>query len=157
MIDAAGEYNAPAPVFNSVSASDRVIKNVAVIKKTRGRRTTTLQADVYEKWSVAISNCSQYWPMMSYHSGHWHSHLASAMRPSASQWMRRLNKPERFRNEPGFHADREQRLIADREKDVREQGFALISHHDIATGRTDMVSNTCWKFSPGPRTDNISH
>jgi hypothetical protein len=51
--------------------------------------------------------------------------------------MRRLYKPERFRNEPGFHADREQRLIADREKDVREQGFALISHHDSVTGRTE--------------------
>jgi hypothetical protein len=27
--------------------------------------------------------------------------------------MRRVYKPARFRNEPGFHADREQRLIAD--------------------------------------------
>jgi hypothetical protein len=59
------------------------------------------------------------------------------MQETVEQWMRRLYKPERFRNEPGFHADREQRLIADREKDVREQGFALISHHDSVNGRTE--------------------
>jgi hypothetical protein len=54
------------------------------------------------------------------------------------QWMRRLYKPERFRNEPGFHADREQRrLITDRKKDAREQCFALISHHDSVPGRTE--------------------
>jgi hypothetical protein len=46
------------------------------------------------------------------------------MRPeTVEQWMRRLFKPERFRNEPGFHADRAQRLIADREKDVRSKGL----------------------------------
>jgi hypothetical protein len=59
------------------------------------------------------------------------------MQETVEQWMRRLYKPERFRNEPGFHADRKQRLIADREKDVREQSFALISHHDSVTGRTE--------------------
>jgi hypothetical protein len=47
-------------------------------------------------------------------------------------------KPARFRNEPGFHADREQRLIADRENDVREQGYAIISQHDSVTGRAEL-------------------
>jgi hypothetical protein len=34
------------------------------------------------------------------------------MQETVEQWMRRTYKPGRFRNEPGFHADREQRLIA---------------------------------------------
>ncbi len=55
------------------------------------------------------------------------------------EWMRRFYKPERFRNEPGFNADREQRLIADRENDIREQGFAIISHHDSVTGRGEYL------------------
>ncbi|MDQ1693155.1 MAG: hypothetical protein QOH85_690, partial [Acidobacteriaceae bacterium] len=45
------------------------------------------------------------------------------MQETVEQWMRRTYKPGRFRNEPGFHADREQRLIADRENDAREQGY----------------------------------
>ena len=60
------------------------------------------------------------------------------MQETVEQWMRRVYKPARFRNEPGFHADREQRLIADREKDVREQGYALISHHDSVTGKAEL-------------------
>ena len=60
------------------------------------------------------------------------------MTETIEQWMRRTYKPARFRNEPGFHADREQRLIADREKDVREQGYALISHHDSVTGKAEL-------------------
>lgn len=52
-------------------------------------------------------------------------------------WMRSAYKPERFRNEPGFHHNREERLIADREKDLRENGFALISHHDSVTGKVE--------------------
>lgn len=55
------------------------------------------------------------------------------------QWIRTTYKPERFRNELGFHSDREQRLIADRQKDMAEQGFALISHHDSITGRTEII------------------
>jgi hypothetical protein len=56
---------------------------------------------------------------------------------TVSEWMRHYYKPERFRNEPGFHADREQRLIADRENDMSTQGFTLISHHDSATGKCE--------------------
>lgn len=41
------------------------------------------------------------------------------MTEAIEQWMRRVYKPARFRNEPGFHADREQRLIADRERRAR--------------------------------------
>jgi hypothetical protein len=65
--------------------------------------------------------------------------------------MRCTYKPARFRNEPGFHADREQRLIADREKDVREQGYALISHHDSVTGRAELYLRKDWLSSPDRR------
>lgn len=58
-----------------------------------------------------------------------------------STWMRRYYKPERFRNEPGFNADREQRLIADRENDMKTQGFAVISFHDSTTGNLEVLGN----------------
>jgi hypothetical protein len=52
------------------------------------------------------------------------------MTETVEQWMHRTYKPARFRNELCFHADRE--------KDVREQGYALISHHDSVTGRAEL-------------------
>jgi hypothetical protein len=58
---------------------------------------------------------------------------------TVAEWMQRFYKPNRFRNVPGFNADREQRLIADRENDMREQGFALISYHDSVTGRAEYL------------------
>jgi hypothetical protein len=58
---------------------------------------------------------------------------------TVENWMRRFYKQDRFRNEPGFHADREQRLIADRENDLKTQGFALISHHDSVTGQCEVL------------------
>jgi len=58
---------------------------------------------------------------------------------NVSEWMRTYYKPNRFRNEPGFNADREQRLIADRENDMREMGYTLISHYDSVTGRSEYL------------------
>jgi hypothetical protein len=58
---------------------------------------------------------------------------------TVEQWLRHFYKPDRFRNEPGFNADREERLIADRENDIRRSGYALISHHDSVTGRGEYI------------------
>ena len=66
---------------------------------------------------------------------------------TVAEWMRDTYKAERFRNEPGFHSDREQRLIADRENDVATQGYALISHHDSITGRIELYGQPPQWFS----------
>ena len=56
---------------------------------------------------------------------------------NVSDWMHKYYKLERFRNEPGFHADREQRLIGNRLEDLAIDGFACISAHDSTTGRPE--------------------
>ena len=77
--------------------------------------------------------------------------MTQAQRDAIDRWMRRFYRPERFHNEPGWNADREQRLIADREADIQRQGFALISHHDSVTGKAEYLG-----MIPGYVIDNSS-
>jgi hypothetical protein len=52
-------------------------------------------------------------------------------------WMKRYYKPERFRNEPGFDSDREERLIASNTEDFEKDGVCSISHFDSVTGQDE--------------------
>jgi len=74
---------------------------------------------------------------------------------TVSDWMRRNYKTNRFHNEPGFHSDREQRLIADREEDMKNDGFAIISWHDSNSGRLEVLG-TCPPWLREPETANFT-
>jgi len=50
-------------------------------------------------------------------------------------------KPDRLKSEPG----RRERLIADKENDLRVHGNTLISRHDSVTGEAVVLYNPCWR------------
>jgi hypothetical protein len=60
---------------------------------------------------------------------------------SVAQWIDRYYKRERINSEPG----RRERIIADREIDLADRGYAMISGHDCVTGETSTLYNPRWR------------
>ena len=59
---------------------------------------------------------------------------------SVADFIDRYYRPERLKSEPG----RRERIIADRELDMKEHGEALISKHDSVTGENIVLYNPTW-------------
>lgn len=60
---------------------------------------------------------------------------------TVAEFMDRYYKPDRLRRDKGSR----ERLIADREQDIRERGRALISHHDSVTGDAVYLYAPSWR------------
>ena len=54
---------------------------------------------------------------------------------TVEEFLRRYYKADRFRNEDGFNANREERLIANYTARVAADGWTFISGHDSVTGK----------------------
>ena len=60
---------------------------------------------------------------------------------SVADFIDRYYRPERLKAVPG----RRERIIADREGDMKEHGEALISKHDSVTGENIVLYNPNWR------------
>lgn len=60
---------------------------------------------------------------------------------TVAEFMDRYYKPDRLRRDKGSR----ERLIADREQDIRESGLAIISRHDSVTGEAVYLHSPQWR------------
>jgi hypothetical protein len=60
---------------------------------------------------------------------------------TVAEFVDRYYRRDRLMAEPG----RRERIIADREDDMREQGSALISRHDSVTGEMVVIYSPHWR------------
>ena len=60
---------------------------------------------------------------------------------SVADFIDRYYRPERLKSEPG----RRERIIADREDDMKEYGEAFISKFDSVTGSNIVLYNPNWR------------